>query len=61
MNAWHGNVRVGAVGDGLKTIEGKWWVFFSSSEVVIALPSRMTFGSGGDNHNNTMYNEDICG
>lgn len=48
MNAWHGNVRVGAVGDGLKTIEGKWWGCFSSSEVVIALPSRMTFGSGGD-------------
>lgn len=47
MNAWH-NVRVGAVGDGLKRIEGKWWGCFSSSEVVIALPSRMMFGSGGD-------------
>lgn len=59
MNTWHGNVRVGAVGDGLKRIEGKWWGCFSSSEVVIALPRRMTFG--GDNHDDAVYNEDLFG
>lgn len=38
------NVRAGALGDGLKTIGG----CFSASQVIMALPSRMTFGSGGD-------------
>lgn len=61
VNEWHSNVRAGAVGDGLKTIGG------CASQVVMALPSRMMFGSevvvmfGGDNHNATVYNEDLCG
>ncbi len=41
-------MRAGAIGDGLKTIGGRWWGCFSASQEEMALPSRMTFGSGED-------------
>ncbi len=65
VNEWHSNVRANAVGDGLKMIGGSGgavsvlvrWKWHCPAgwrlEVVVMF--------GGDNHDATVYNEDLCG